>query len=105
MDEIEAAWVAGLIEGEGCIGQYTYPRSGGFYTKTILQVEMKDLDVLERLQTYTGHGTIRFKQARGNSAETWVWTVTRKTHIREIAEAILPHMGNRRSKKIKSILW
>lgn len=104
-NSVDIAWVAGLIEGEGCMGKYTYTRPSGDYTKTILQVEMKDRDILEKLHRITGYGTINYKKARPPSEETWVWSVTRAVHVKEILTAILPHMGERRTKKIQEVLW
>lgn len=72
-NELQWAWVAGLFEGEGCVGKYG--------RNSWLAVEMKDKDILERLQQITGFGTIRFKPARGKCAETYVWAVQNKAGL------------------------
>lgn len=104
-EELEWAWLAGIVEGEGSIGCYwldkTRPTRG---KTTVLAVEMRDLDVLERLQRITGKGTIRVKPARGNAAETAVWRVQRKEDVVAICERILPLMGERRTAKMREVI-
>ena len=97
-DELEWAWVAGIIEGEGCVAHYEK------FRQTYLAVEMKDLDILERLQRITNLGNIRKKSARGNSKETYLWSVQNKPGVKLICERILPYMGERRTAKMKEVL-
>lgn len=99
MNQVEAAWLAGLIEGEGTIGQYKY----GTRTSTVLRVEMKDKDVIEKAMKVAGCGNIVFKKARGNSKETWCWSITQAKQVEKICKEILPFMGARRSAKIREI--
>lgn len=98
MLDVETAWVAGIIEGEGCIGYY--PSNRGYY----LGVEMKDRDILDRLSGVTGVGTVITKPARRNSAETYLWSVKNKAGVVLVCESILPYMGVRRTTKIKEVL-
>jgi hypothetical protein len=102
MNETEVAWLAGLIEGEAYVGQYTYRRRGDKeYTKTVLQVDMNDYDVVAKLKMITNRGGVWSKKPRqGRTNETWVWMVTNRQHVKEICEQILPHMGIRRTEKI-----
>lgn len=104
-EELEWAWLAGIVEGEGCVGVYALRKSGKpAGHNTIIAVEMKDLDILERIQRITGKGTIRKKPARGNSAETHVWKVYRREDVAFICERILPMMGERRTRKMQEVI-
>lgn len=97
MTESETAWLAGLIEGEGC-----FSKLGG---KLTLFIHMADRDVLEQAQRIVGGGTVngpygqraphhrpmfRFylREASALSAvvsEVWPWlSERRKTRITEI---------------------
>lgn len=104
MNDIETAWLAGIVEGEGTIGKYTYTRPNGNYTKTIMQVEMRDRDIIEKLHSITNCGSVRHKPARNRSDATWVWAVTKRVDVIRLCEAILPYMGERRTAKILSVI-
>lgn len=101
MNEVETAWVAGIIEGEGTINRYRYIRPDGrSYMKTILQIEMTDEDVLQKMMSITGRGSMQKKKVRNNYKQTWVWTVSNASHVKEICDKILPHMSRRRTERI-----
>jgi hypothetical protein len=96
MTDIETAWLAGLLDGEGCFdAQGTNPR---------VRVKMTDLDLVVRAahsmgSTYYGDpGGL----ARGHRM-AWVAQVTgeRAAHV---MRSVLPHMGARRTEKIVALL-
>lgn len=102
MTEVETAWVAGLIEGEGCICEYARSHRSKKYKYWQIRVTMTDFDVLEKLLKTTGAGRIYdHPPGRGNRKRAWVWTVYRQEEVYRILEAIYPHMGNRRRGKIQ----
>ena len=97
MSDVEIAWVAGVLEGEGWFGITRYgPR---------LQLKMTDLDVIETVvETTGGCGSIRkASAARERRKAVWSWHLSGSA-ARLLMERILPFMGNRRAARIKEIL-
>jgi LAGLIDADG-like domain len=86
----DAAWVAGLLEGEG-----TFPlRSTGGGT---IRVQMTDEDVIERLYqvlTIGNRGT--YIPRNPHHKQSWMLTVARREYIFWLIEQIGPFMGDRR---------
>ena len=91
MNEINSAWMAGLFEGEGCI--YKDPR----YNSYRLSLNSTDLDVLQKLQTIAGCGSIRSKKSEHKPA--WDWRIYKRADVIRLLSAMLPHFGGRRAYK------
>lgn len=88
-------WLAGLLEGEGTFDLHRakYPR---------VRVGMTDRDVIGRVATLIGSRvTVRFHQRPHKT--TWHAEVSGPKAV-EVMEAILPHMGSRRSGDIGDAL-
>lgn len=107
MDECQAHWVAGIIEGEGCF-HLQAARTGDPKVYPQVTVGMTDLDVLERLQDYTGMGKIRgpYMQTSGNPAKkpAWLWRVSNSEDSVELLTRIAPLMCSRRQGKIAEVV-
>ena len=105
MTDIEIAWLAGLLEGEGSFGNYS--------KKTMvdlrLQLSMSDRDVIAKAAKLLGKENIytydRFgqKNYRSNHKPLHVLQVRGYAAARTM-EAILPFMGIRRRTKILELL-
>ena len=100
MTDVEVAWVAGLIEGEGCIS--TFGKKRRYYWN--VRVGMTDLDTIRKLRGITGMGIIYTQKVTGNRKPAWRWSVNRQAEVRELLTKILPHMGARRTEKIHEAL-
>ena len=92
------AWLAGLIEGDGCI----HEESKG--NKIRMTVGMTDLDVLERVQHIAGAGKIRGpyqNTAIGsyNIKPMYYWS-TSSGPAYALLVALFPWFGNRRRDKV-----
>lgn len=97
MNEIEIAWLAGLLEGEGCF--YSQGRSNGCG----LILGMTDKDVVEKAANLVG-GKVRTKsEKRPNHKPAWAFHLTGDTAV-SVMKQVLPYMGQRRSQKIKEVL-
>lgn len=95
----QIAWLAGLLEGEGCFmnGYKTRPN------QSAISVEMKDKDIIERIANMWNAKFHPCKPRKDHHS------ITYKVHIRgekarEVMKKVLPFMGIRRSKKIQKIL-
>jgi len=96
-DRDDLIWLAGLLEGEGWFGcrQSGYPR---------VSIEATDRDVVGRAAMLM-EGTVRARMPRRvNTSPTYVCEVGGELAV-EVMQALLPHMGARRSSRIMQILY
>lgn len=93
--ESEAAWAAGIFEGEGCFAVdrrcHGSPR---------LRVTMTDEDVIRRLhQAVGGRGSVcavSRKDSKPHWKQPWLWTVTNEEDVLAVVTMFLPWLGERR---------
>lgn len=98
MTEAEAAWVAGIIEGEGCIDGNA---SSARYAR--VRVEMADFDVIDRLHALVGGRVSTPARRAAHHKPTRLLTVTKKDEVWPLLDAIEPWMSSRRAWKIGSL--
>lgn len=90
------AWVAGMIEGEGCI----VPGPASKDQRPRIVLEMTDFDVIERLFRVTTLGTVYAIHSRREREQPLRrWDVSRGDHVRTILQNVLPHLGERRRER------
>lgn len=96
MTDLQAAWLAGLFEGEGWI---THTRNGKIATRWQVGISMTDQDVIERVLEITGCGHItdhdRGKVLPGRKT-VYRWCVSSKAEMIFIINSILPLLSSRR---------
>src|SRR6516225_7531643 len=98
--ESEVAWLAGLLEGEGCflwrrIGSHHYPQ---------IQVCMTDHDIVERVAKMLGNSvTIAKRPKVANHKQMWC-TALHGQKAADWMAVVLPWLGERRAAKVKEIL-
>lgn len=104
MNSIDAAWVAGIVEGEGSMGLDNMgPKSGNRHPKAHIKVAMTDEDVVRALHSKTGVGNVFGPYPGGGTKgnpewkEQWVWHVAKREDVRSIITAILPFLYERRT--------
>lgn len=97
-------WVAGILEGEGCI-HIGKPRRGESYVPVTIRVAMTDHDVVDRLQAVTGCGTLRYINLRGeNCKPVKEWCVCNKPDIYKLLLQLRPYFLSRRLQKCDEAL-
>jgi hypothetical protein len=95
-------WLAGLLEGEGTFGFRTGSGKDQFQPR--LRLAMTDKDVIERAARIMNTSHYSYKNsARENEQLLHCCTLT-CSKAANLMKLILPHMGERRSTKIKEIL-
>lgn len=96
MHREDAAWLAGLLDGEGCFDHPDgYPR---------VRVKMTDLDVVLRAAYVMPHATTHHEGvAQAHYKPVMVAQVRGEAAI-AVMLAVLPWMGSRRSAKITEIV-
>lgn len=98
---LDIAWVAGVLEGEGCFKMQT---SGGYKGSICIATQMSDKDTIQKLSAIMGgtlwgpHGPYGVSKLQtwqtavfGSKAAAWMMT-------------IFPFMGIRRQAKIRELL-
>ncbi len=99
----EWAWVAGLIEGEGCIGVYSTGRTpkGQRNRRATVAVQMCDRDVVERLHRVTNVGSVYSVEPHNGVGIKlqWAWKLQAQGDVCRVLFNCLPWFGERRTIK------
>lgn len=111
MKDTEAAWLAGILEGEACFdwnrgSRNLWPR---------LRIEMKDEDVIRRVKDLidnlpeaqvkpTRAKIIHRTGKQDNHSDTYTFQVARRDLMKPLLEAIRPWMSERRGSLIDEML-
>lgn len=94
----DAAWAAGLFEGEGSfvVSPKGHPR---------LQFKMTDQDVVLRFQAVVGVGNVNgpYQAASGNRQPYWEWRCSGE-EAQALARLLLPYLGIRRTAQANRVL-
>ncbi len=105
LSQPDLQWLAGLFEGEGCIG--IFPQGRGCQNLGVrLSVEMCDKDVVERFHSLVGTGTFgkRAKKQKPHWKDQWIWRCGVKNDNAELLGLLYPVFGKRRKVKAKEAL-
>lgn len=111
MTEVELAWLAGLLEGEGCfrIATNSASSSSPGYRWPTIAMNMTDEDVLRRAAQIAAVGKVYgpygpYKSNPYSKKPFWQWHVTKREDALWLMKRLYPHMGQRRQEKIDEIL-
>jgi LAGLIDADG-like domain len=97
----DAAWLAGLLEGEG----YFIERKGsGRNPRPLIGVKMTDRDVVERVAKLFGTSVTTVTHPREGWKTSYVTRVGGLKAI-SIMKQILPYMGERRTEAIEMLIY
>ena len=101
--DTDIAWLAGLVDGEGCISLYkrtVHGRPYGwdyFFTisnadEAIIREAARVIRFLSEYEPY-----IRYDKARGNRRPCYAVVLSRRSQMRDVLTALLPYLrGNKR---------
>lgn len=104
MSKTELAWLAGLLEGEGCFYLTSNRQTKKTYHYPAVQLCMTDRDIVERAAVLMGTKCwARKANYKPNWNQAWVTAVIGSRAV-ALMEAVLPFMGIRRSAKIRSLI-
>jgi hypothetical protein len=100
MNAADAAWVAGLLEGEG---YFIFATKGGSCIR--IGITSTDLDVLQRVHEVTGYGNVTGPRSgnRYSKKPIWEWKMAKRADVLALCDAIYPWMGSRRREQIDYI--
>ena len=95
----DAAWLAGLYDGEGCLSQQGKTK----HRYWVLAISMTDEDVVRRAYEVTKAGCFMGPLTCPSLAKykpVYRWSVNSQQAIYEVTRAMLPWLGERRSAKV-----
>lgn len=98
VSNLEVAWAAGLLEGEGCFTSHT--------SAPYILLDMTDKDVIEKLHSVFPSGNIRgpyTHKTKPHNKPRWRFDAFGRK-AKEIMEIVRPFMGQRRGAKIDELL-
>jgi len=101
-DELDIAWAAGILEGEGCFS--LYQRKNSSAKRVSIRCKMTDNDIILRLQSVLGGYVNPRKPNKETNKPLWEWRLYKKDDIETTIYKILPYLGIRRSAKAKELL-
>ena len=112
MSDIDAAWLAGILEGEGHFGynkrKYTLKSTGEvkFYYDPYVHLQMTDKDVVYRVASLFQSKSVRtYQDKRGNRKLLYRVGCNGIIRLPSLLKSIFPHMGERRKTKITILLF
>lgn len=88
--QINNAYLAGLVDGEGCLAVRT--RAGG-YTQVSVEICMTSKKVLDWVKENFGGTVYRALEARENRRQPWHWKINKATTSMQICERIRPFLN------------
>jgi hypothetical protein len=108
ISKVNLAWVAGLFEGEGSFDVKISKRKTYHNEYLRMQLSSTDEDVIEKLYSYVGVGTVHgpYANCRNDGLERksyWHWTVSGSKAL-ILAQKLLPFLGKRRTEKLEELL-
>lgn len=87
-EELDYAYAAGLIDGEGCIGIYHNSHNGNYQLR--IAVEMTDKSGLDVLESLFG-GKWYFRAAKAPRKARYIW-MTFNNNASKVLETLMPYL-------------
>jgi hypothetical protein len=101
--DLEKAWLAGFIDGEGCIGMQCLKAHGKKYYLVRIQITQTDLNVLRHVAGITGVNRLcQAKRYGPNQADAWRWDAD-MTDAERVLKDILPYLVRKREVALLAI--
>jgi hypothetical protein len=107
MTDIDSAWLAGILEGEGHFGynkrKYTLKTPGEikFFYDPYVHLQMTDKDIVYRVASLFQSKSVRtYLDKRGNRKLLYRVGCNGKRRLPSLLKSIFPYMGERRKTKI-----
>jgi len=105
--EVDLAWLAGILEGEGSFMAQHVPADGhqGPRIRVRVSLSMTDEDVVARVCDIVGLGRVRpAKGQRAHYKDLYAWTITAMDPVAALLRLLRPYMGERRRRQIDACL-
>ena len=99
----ERGWLAGIIEGEGCM---TINKNKRPIPQIMLYVSSTDKDIVDRIHALTGVGSVKRlpdHYERLGTKPVYKWVVSARNEVLAVLAEIEPLLGKRRSKRAEEL--
>jgi hypothetical protein len=103
MNDLQLGYVAGIYDGEGSVIIQTQNNSSKHAS---VKVKSTDLDILEKLQSFTEMGNINgpYQELIENRKPYWNWNVYKMKDVKEFLTIVQPLVSKRRQADMKVAL-
>ncbi|MET8310761.1 hypothetical protein [Micromonospora sp. NPDC005173] len=88
---VERAWVAGIVDGEGCVTLIGSINQSAF-RKPLISVDNTDVEILNELGRLYGGRVVAKKKAADHHRQAWTWRVYGADNIIALLREIVPYM-------------
>ena len=98
MSKLTAAYVAGLIDGEGCLDlarQKRIDMHGKIYYRPRLRICLTEKEIIEWLQKSFG-GNITTRKGQNNNKDTYSWSILGKKRLLPFLRKVYPYLKIKR---------
>lgn len=93
LTETDKAYIAGIIDGEGCIGYYNRGSHKGVpYHSASVHISMTDPRPIKWLKDKVGYGTVSFVTKSGNRRNVYSWQLSNQSELKEFLKTIRPFL-------------
>ena len=100
----EIAWLAGLLEGEGCFGQALSNARGQRYLSPLVALNMTDRDIVEKARRLMRSSRIIVRKPTRANHKPIYRTYLNGANAIAVMMTVLPFMGERRAERIKACI-
>lgn len=91
LTDAEKGYLAGLFDGEGCVGYYRRYTKGISYHSASLHICSTDLRAIEWVATKVGYGNVTSTQ-NGTRKVAYSWQLCNKPQVEEVLKMIRPYL-------------
>lgn len=92
LTETDKAYLAGLLDGEGCVGYYTRHTKGVLYHSASLHICMTDPRPAQWIIQVAGCGRVSFSLKPAGRKPVYSWQLCNQPEIRQLLSLIRPFL-------------
>lgn len=86
----DAAWLAGYIDGDGCI--CLGKKGGAKYRQVRIVIDSADIEILDHVISIAGGSLVKKTKAKDHHRQCWSWRLCGMNNIVAVLSAIRPFM-------------
>ena len=106
MEQSELYWLAGLLEADGTFCQWFTVKNGVRSPMCNIQLNMSDLDTVQKAQKLLEVQTItKRKQSGLGTKQMYQITQGKRDTVKRLALELYPLMSKRRQEQIEALIW
>ena len=100
--EVDLAYMAGILDGEGCIYARAWQRPNGYHTHIVVSVQMSSDAVIKWISDTFGGEVYTSKIPRGRAQYLYTWRVNGR-NVAAFLKAVLPYLQEKKKRAIVGI--